>query len=286
MPVTRTSLPGAAVVAASNRCRARRCACAPCCSTARSTAGRHEAVATVGSAQRAREGQRGVDGHEQADRHREAQDPAGGGEQRHVHVVEHEHLVAQDREPVEIVGPLVVLDGGDVRLQPRDVRFQGDGDPVAEAALGTVADDAQHPRQGGRGGEAARGDGDEGGVAADQPVGEELQPHRHQRVGEGGQERERERDGQQRRLGVEAAPERAPHRRQRRRHVVGGVRRLSRGHRGPPLALPRIAAEARATSTAAPPACRRRGAPAQSRASRPASSSSAKRCACRSNMVR
>ena len=53
MPVTRTSLPAAAVVAASNRCRARRCACAPRSSTARSTAGRHEAVATVGSAHRA-----------------------------------------------------------------------------------------------------------------------------------------------------------------------------------------------------------------------------------------
>ena len=54
MPVTRTSLPGAAVVAASNRCRARRWACAPFCSTARSTPGRHVAVATVGSAHRAR----------------------------------------------------------------------------------------------------------------------------------------------------------------------------------------------------------------------------------------
>ena len=31
-------------------------------------------------------------------------------EQRHVHVVEHEDLVAQHRQPVEIVGPLLVLD--------------------------------------------------------------------------------------------------------------------------------------------------------------------------------
>jgi hypothetical protein len=48
--------------------------------------------------------------HQQREVTAEPQDPAGGGEQRHVHVVEHEHLVAQHREPVEVLGPLVVLD--------------------------------------------------------------------------------------------------------------------------------------------------------------------------------
>ena len=50
MPVTRTSLPGGAVVAVVNRCRASRCDCAPCSCAARSTAGRQVDVNTVGSA--------------------------------------------------------------------------------------------------------------------------------------------------------------------------------------------------------------------------------------------
>lgn len=50
MPVTRTSLPGGAVVAVTNRCRARRADCAPRSWAARSTAGRQVAVSTVGSA--------------------------------------------------------------------------------------------------------------------------------------------------------------------------------------------------------------------------------------------
>ena len=50
MRVTRTSLPGAPVVARSNRCRARRLAAAPRSSTTRSTPGRHADVSTVGRA--------------------------------------------------------------------------------------------------------------------------------------------------------------------------------------------------------------------------------------------
>jgi hypothetical protein len=53
MPVTRTSLPGAAVVAVRNRWRARRFAAAPRSSALRSTPGRHADVATVGSAKAA-----------------------------------------------------------------------------------------------------------------------------------------------------------------------------------------------------------------------------------------
>ena len=56
-----------------------------------------------------------------ADGDRQPQDPAAGGEDRHVHVVEHEDLVAQHGEPVEVVGPLLVRDGGDGGLQLRDV---------------------------------------------------------------------------------------------------------------------------------------------------------------------
>ena len=53
MPVTRTSLPAVAVVAMSNRWRARRLACAPRSYALRSTAGRHVEVSTVGSAKSA-----------------------------------------------------------------------------------------------------------------------------------------------------------------------------------------------------------------------------------------
>jgi hypothetical protein len=50
MPVTRTSLAGDAVDASVNRCRASRAGCATPSSTARSTAGRHVEVITVGTA--------------------------------------------------------------------------------------------------------------------------------------------------------------------------------------------------------------------------------------------
>src|SRR6185295_1541411 len=47
MPVTRTSLPGGAVVAVVNRCRASRLLCAPRSWADLSTAGRHVEVSTV-----------------------------------------------------------------------------------------------------------------------------------------------------------------------------------------------------------------------------------------------
>ena len=53
MPVTRTSLPGGAVVAVVNRWGASRREAAPCSSAARSTAGRQADVTTVGRANRA-----------------------------------------------------------------------------------------------------------------------------------------------------------------------------------------------------------------------------------------
>ena len=50
MPVTRTSLPGGAVVATVKRCRASRLACAARSCATRSTVGRHVDVTTVGTA--------------------------------------------------------------------------------------------------------------------------------------------------------------------------------------------------------------------------------------------
>ena len=72
----------------------------------------------------------------------EPEDPAERREQRHEQVVEREHLVAQHREPVEVLGPLVVLD----RRRPTPAACATCAssaivDPVAEAALHPVADD-------------------------------------------------------------------------------------------------------------------------------------------------
>jgi hypothetical protein len=65
-------------------------------------------------------------------------------------VIEDEHLIAQHREAVEVVGALVVRDGRDRRLEPGDVRFERDGDPVAEAPLHPGADGLEEPRAGDR----------------------------------------------------------------------------------------------------------------------------------------
>ena len=212
-------------------------------------------------------GQRRMHGHQPCDGHAQAQNPAAGAEQRHVHVVEHEDLVAQDGQAVEIVGAFVVFHRGHARLQRRHVRFQGDGHAVAEASLRAVADDAQHP--GGSGGErqAEGGDVDVGGSPAEQAVGQLHQQPGQQRIGQRRQQGEREGDDDQRRFGAVAALHRPPHRGQGGRQVVearvGRSRRgrfrsagfharcrlASRGHRGIPLRLRRSAGLAGRTSS-------------------------------------
>ncbi len=79
--------------------------------------------------------------------HTQPQNPAQGGKHRHVHVVEHEHLIAEHRQPVEIIRTLVMGDGNNRCLELRDVRFQRNRDLVAEAALHARADRAQKPRR-------------------------------------------------------------------------------------------------------------------------------------------
>ena len=88
------------------------------------------------------------------------------------------------REPVEVLGPFVVLDRRDRRLQRRDVGFERDRDLVAEAALHAREDDAEEPRGRGRRREPERGDHDAGPVVVVEAVGEELEPQRDQRVGQ------------------------------------------------------------------------------------------------------
>ena len=93
-------------------------------------------------------------------------------------MVEREHLIAQHGEPVEVLGPLLVLDRRDRRLQPRDVRLERDADPVAEPALDAVEQHLQVPRRRRRDRQADRGDDDRRAVVAGHSVGEQLQPQR------------------------------------------------------------------------------------------------------------
>ena len=132
-------VPGQAVVrgAASPRPRARRRAATT-------------ALITVGQREHDEQHERRMDRRQQHDGDGEPQDPAERREERHEQVVEREHLVAQHREAVEVLGSLLVLDRRDRRLQPRDVRLERDADPVAEAALHAVEQHLQVPRRGRR----------------------------------------------------------------------------------------------------------------------------------------
>ena len=86
--------------------------------------------------------------------HAQPQDPAQGGKQRHVHVVEHEDLVAQHGQAVEVFRPLLVGDRRHRGLEARHVGLEGDRDLVAKAALHPGADGAHKPGRGGRNAEA------------------------------------------------------------------------------------------------------------------------------------
>ena len=68
MPVTRTSLAAAALVAVANRCSASRLCWANRSSTCRSTAGRHAELTTVGTAKTASSTSSGIDAGQQHDR--------------------------------------------------------------------------------------------------------------------------------------------------------------------------------------------------------------------------
>ena len=118
--------------------------------------GRHVDVNTVGTANTTSSDQRRVNRHQQRHRHAQPQDPPERGEQRHVHVVEHEHLIAQHGQPIEILRAFLMRDRRDRCLQLRDVRLERDRHLVAEAALHARADGAEKPGRGGRHAEADR----------------------------------------------------------------------------------------------------------------------------------
>ena len=62
-------------------------------------------------------------------------------------MIEHEDLIAQHGEAIEVLRPLLMRDGRNGRLEPRDVRLERDRHLVAKAARDSRADDAQKPRR-------------------------------------------------------------------------------------------------------------------------------------------
>ena len=94
--------------------------------------------------------ERGMNRRQQGHGHAQPQNPPQGRKQRHVHVVQHEHLVAQHGQAVEILRTLLVGHRHHRGLQPGHMRLERDGHLVAEAALHPGADGAQKPGRGGR----------------------------------------------------------------------------------------------------------------------------------------
>ncbi len=164
--------------------------------------------------------QRGMDRHQQGYRHAEAQDPPERREQGHVQVVEHEDLIAEHREAVEIIRPLVMGDGPHGCLQAGDVRFERDGDLVAKAPLYPGADRAQEPGRGGRDPQSDGRRADEAGPPGSHALSQQHQPHREQRVRQRRELRENEGPRHQARFVPEPEPGEPPHRCQRRRQVI------------------------------------------------------------------
>ncbi len=132
--------------------------------------------------------------------HGQPQDPPERGKKRHVHVVQHEDLIAEHGQAIEIFRPFLMRDGRDGCLQPRHVRFERDGHPVAEAALHARADRAEKPRRGGRDAEADRRALHHARPVFDDAFAEQHQPQREQRIGQRGELRQHERPGHQARL--------------------------------------------------------------------------------------
>jgi len=136
-----------------------------------------------------------------------------------------EDLVAQDREPVEQLRALLMGDRDHRGLEARHMSLERDGDPIAEPALHARGDRAQEP--GGRRGraEADRRGLHEPAVTVDDALAEQLEPERHERVGQGGEQGQGERHEHEARLVAVPEPAQAPHGRQRGGQVLigGGI---------------------------------------------------------------
>jgi hypothetical protein len=126
-------------------------------------------------------------------------------------VIEHEHLVAEHRQAIEILGTLLVRDGRHRCLQVRHVRFERDGHPIPKRALDARADRAQHPGGGCRHSKAHRGGLHETGAMLEHPFAEQHQPQGEKRVRQRGQLREHQRRHHQPGLVPVPQPAQPPH---------------------------------------------------------------------------
>ena len=177
---------------------------------------------------------------QQRHRHAQPQHPAERGEQRHVHVIEHEHLVAQHRQPIEVFRA-----APGARSSPTDACSRATCDSSAIVTLSrkrrctrvltvrrnqVAAADTPRPIGG-----AAH----QAGPVLEHALAEQHQPQREQRVGQRGELRQHERDEHQPRLVAVAELAQPPHRRQRRRQRLDRAIAIRRGrHRSsPPLRL-------------------------------------------------
>ena len=134
--------------------------------------------------------QRGMNRHQKCDRHAKPQDPPTRREQRHVHVVEHEDLIAEDREAIEIIGSLLVRNRRNRREQRCHVRLERDRHLVAEAAGHARADGLKKPRRGRGHPERQRGDAHVAPVALQHALTKHLEPQREQRIRKRRQQRQ------------------------------------------------------------------------------------------------
>ena len=214
MRITRTSLPGGAVVARSKRCRASRLAAAPRSSAARSTPGRQVDVNTVGSANTARSASAGwIDtSNARVTPSRKIQ-PQVVNSDMYMWSSTKTWLRSTARRS-RYSGRSWCSIVASRRQQPRHVRLERDRQPVAEPALGAVADHPQEPGRGRRRSQPERRGQHQPAPALEHAVGEELEQERDERVRQRGQKRQPESHAQEQGLGLVAALERAPHRRQ------------------------------------------------------------------------
>ena len=155
---------------------------------------------------------RGMNRRQQRHGHAQPQDPPQRGKQRHVHVVEHEHLIAQHGQPIEILRAFLMRDRRDRCLQSRDVRLECDRHLVAEAALHARADRAKKPRRRGRQAEAKGRTFDQARPVLEDAHAEQHQPQRQERIGQRGELRQHERGEHQARLVAITQLAQPPHR--------------------------------------------------------------------------
>jgi hypothetical protein len=175
------------------------------------------------------EDERDVNRREERDRHGQAQNPPARGEDRHVHVVQHKDLIAQHRQPIQVVGTLLMGDGGHRCLKPGDVRLERNRDLVAEPTLDARAHGPQKPRGRPRHAEADGRDDEQRRAMVDDAFAKQHEPQRDEGVGQRGQLREHECGEHHARLVSVAELAQPPHRRHRRRQLVETVHRLWSG---------------------------------------------------------